>query len=185
MASRSQRPVLALSLGALLPAVAFGAFALFAHSKANPAKAAAPPVTVPVQQPAVLDTPLLSVRRSPAVLAQDRRADLLVANASSLADSIDGSSCLSLGLDDRELVARNSDLLVIPASNLKIITAAVALDVLGADFRYTTTVVGTAPVNGVVEGDLYLVGGGDPVLSEQWYATRPQYVERMTQRGSG
>ena len=169
MASRSQRPVLALSLGAVLPAVAFAAFALFAHGQANPAKAAAPPVTVPVAQPAALATPLLSVRRSPAVLAQDRRADLLVANSASLADSIDGSSCLSLGLDDRELVARNSDLLVIPASNVKIITAAVALDVLGADFRYTTTVVGPTPVNGVVEGDVYLVGGGDPVLSEQWY----------------
>ena len=169
MASRSQRPVLALSLGVLLPAVAFGAFALFAHGQANPAKAAEPPVTAPVQQPPALTTPLLSVRRSPAVLAQDRRVDLLVANASSLADSIDGSSCLSLGLDDRELVARNGDVPVIPASNLKVITAAVALDVLGADFRYTTTVVGPAPVNGVVEGDVYLVGGGDPVLSEQWY----------------
>ena len=169
MASRSQRPVLALSLGVVLPAVAFAAFALFAHGQANPAKAAPPPVTLPVAQPAALTTPLLSVRRSPAVLAQDRRADLLVANASSLADSIDGSSCLSLGLDDRELVARNSDVLVIPASNLKVMTAAVALDVLGADFRYTTTVVGQAPVNGVVDGDVYLVGGGDPVLSEQWY----------------
>lgn len=172
MASRSQRPVLALALGALLPAVALGAFALYAHGQANPATAAPPPVTVPVQQPAALSTPLLSVRRSPTSLALDRRVDLLIAAAAPLAASIDGSSCLSLGLDDRELVARNSDLLVIPASNIKIITAAVALDVLGPEHRFTTTVVGPAPVDGVVEGDVYLVGGGDPVLSEQWY-TQP------------
>lgn len=172
MASRSQRPVLALSLGALLPAIAFGAFAIYAHGKAHPPQQAAPPATVPVQQPAALSTPLLSVRRSPSVLATDRRGDLLVAAAAPLADSIDGSSCLSLGLDDRGLVARNGDLPVIPASNLKIITAAVALEVLGADFTYTTTVVGPAPVNGVIDGDVYLVGGGDPVLSEQWY-TQP------------
>lgn len=172
MPSRSQRPVLALALGALLPAVVLGAFALYAHGKADPAKVAAPPVTVPVQQPAALSTPLLSVRRSPAVLAQDRRADLLVASSAPLAESIDGSSCLSLGMDDSELVARNSDVSVIPASNLKLITAAVALDVLGPGFTFTTTVIGSAPVDGVIAGDVYLVGGGDPVLSEQWY-TQP------------
>ena len=172
MASRSQRPVLALSLAALLPAVALGAFALYANVQANPATVAVPPPTVPVQQPAALSTPLLSVRRSPGVLAQDRRADLLVGSAAPLAESIDGSSCLSLGLDDRELLARNGNTLVIPASNIKIITAAVALDVLGADHTFTTAVVGPATVNGVIDGDVYLVGGGDPVLSEQWY-TQP------------
>lgn len=77
-----------------------------------------------------------------------------------------------MGMDDVERVARNTDVAVIPASNLKIITAAVALDVLGPDFTFSTTVVGPAPINGVVEGDVYLVGGGDPVLSEQWY-TQP------------
>jgi len=170
MASRSQRP--AMALGALMPAMALGAFALYAQGKAKPAKVAAPPVTVTVQQPAALSTPLLSVRRSPTVLAHDHRADLLVAAAAPLVQSIDGSSCISLGMDDTELVARNSDVLVIPASNIKIITAAVALDVLGADHVFTTTVVGPAPVNGVIDGDVYLVGGGDPVLSEQWY-TQP------------
>lgn len=172
MARRSQRPVLSLTLGALLPAVALGALALYAHGKADPAEVAAPPVTVPVQQPAALATPMLSVRRSPAVLAHDRREDLLVASAAPLAESIDTSSCLSLGMDDTELVARNSDVSVIPASNLKLITAAVALDVLGPGFTFTTTVTGPAPVNGVISGDVYLVGGGDPVLSEQWY-TQP------------
>lgn len=172
MASRLPRPALAITLGALLPAVALGAFGLYAHDRATPAAVTAPPVTVPVAQPAALATPLLSVRRSPTILAQDRRADLLIAAAAPLAASVDGSSCLSLGLDDRELVARNSDLAVIPASNLKIVVAAVALDVLGPDHVFTTTVVGPAPVNGVVEGNVYLVGGGDPVLSEQWY-TQP------------
>ena len=172
MPSRSQRPALALALGALLPAVALGAFALYADVKADPAKVAAPPPTVPVQQPSALSTPLLSVRRSPTLLARDHRGDLLVAAAAPLVESIDGTSCLSLGIDDTELVTRNSDVLVIPASNIKIITAAVALDVLGANHVFTTTVVGPAPVNGVIDGDVFLVGGGDPVLSEEWY-TQP------------
>ena len=50
--------------------------------------------------------------------------------------------------------------------------AAAALDVLGDDFRYTTEVVtAEEPIDGVVEGDLVLVGGGDPLLSSDWYPT--------------
>ena len=97
--------------------------------------------------------------------------DLLVSAAAPLTDSIGGSSCLSLGLDDRELVVRNGDLPVIPASNLKIITAAVAWRCSGR-LHLQHHLVGPAPVNGVIDGDVYLVGGGDPVLSEEWY-TQP------------
>ena len=54
---------------------------------------------------------------------------------------------------------------LIPASTQKLLTAAAALDVLGPDFRYDTrSSPPAAPANGTVER-LYLVGGGDPVLT--------------------
>ena len=56
-----------------------------------------------------------------------------------------------------------------PASNLKLLTARLALDLLGPDHRYRTSVEGTAPVDGRVDGDLHLVGGGDPVLGTDAY----------------
>lgn len=53
-----------------------------------------------------------------------------------------------------------------PASTQKVYTGTTALLVLGADFRFRTEVRATGPVlpDGTVNGDLVLVGGGDPSL---------------------
>jgi len=54
--------------------------------------------------------------------------------------------------------SRNGDTPFIPASVTKLITTAVALDHLGPDYTFTTHL--QFPVN----GDLYIIGGGDPTL---------------------
>ncbi|CTQ33256.1 D-alanyl-D-alanine carboxypeptidase/D-alanyl-D-alanine endopeptidase [Jannaschia rubra] len=52
-----------------------------------------------------------------------------------------------------------------PASVAKAVTALYALETLGADFRFTTRLVATGPIRGGrLDGDLVLVGGGDPAL---------------------
>jgi D-alanyl-D-alanine carboxypeptidase/D-alanyl-D-alanine-endopeptidase (penicillin-binding protein 4) len=52
-----------------------------------------------------------------------------------------------------------------PASTAKALTALYALDRLGPDHRFVTRLVATGPLrDGRVEGDLVLVGGGDPAL---------------------
>jgi D-alanyl-D-alanine carboxypeptidase/D-alanyl-D-alanine-endopeptidase (penicillin-binding protein 4) len=52
-----------------------------------------------------------------------------------------------------------------PASVTKAITALYALDALGADYRFKTRLCATGGiVNGEVQGDLVLIGGGDPTL---------------------
>jgi D-alanyl-D-alanine carboxypeptidase/D-alanyl-D-alanine-endopeptidase (penicillin-binding protein 4) len=58
------------------------------------------------------------------------------------------------------LATRNSDSLTVPASTIKLVTAAAALSVLGPTHRFATrAVAGAAP------GEVVLVGGGDPTLA--------------------
>jgi len=61
------------------------------------------------------------------------------------------------------LYSRNADRLYLPASNMKLFTAALALERLGPDYRLTTRLVRAG------SGDLILVGGGDPSLSGRAY----------------
>jgi D-alanyl-D-alanine carboxypeptidase/D-alanyl-D-alanine-endopeptidase (penicillin-binding protein 4) len=64
------------------------------------------------------------------------------------------------------LYSRNVDDDFTPASNTKLVTGSAALARLGDDFRLHTTLFATAPVrSGVIDGDLVLRGGGDPLLS--------------------
>jgi len=64
------------------------------------------------------------------------------------------------------LFARNAEKLFVPASNAKLVTAAVALAQLGGDYRYRTRVLARAPRQGVISGDLVVVGEGDPSFSD-------------------
>ncbi|HKO60861.1 MAG TPA: D-alanyl-D-alanine carboxypeptidase/D-alanyl-D-alanine-endopeptidase [Pyrinomonadaceae bacterium] len=61
---------------------------------------------------------------------------------------------------------RNARQQFIPASNMKIYTTATALELLGADFRWRTSVyvVAQPDANGTVDGDLILYGRGAPDL---------------------
>ncbi len=62
----------------------------------------------------------------------------------------------------------NSAKLMMPGSAMKIVTAAAAAEQLGADYQFETKVVALAPVeSGVLRGDVYVVGGGDPGISER------------------
>ncbi len=70
---------------------------------------------------------------------------------------------------------QNADKLFMPASNNKLITVAVSLTRLGADHRFQTRVAATGPVSedGTLDGDLVVVGGGDPAISERFYDDDP------------
>jgi len=63
------------------------------------------------------------------------------------------------------LFAVNADDPLNPASNVKMISTATALELLGPDFRYPTRLLGATPDGGAVHGDVYLLGSYDPTLT--------------------
>jgi D-alanyl-D-alanine carboxypeptidase/D-alanyl-D-alanine-endopeptidase (penicillin-binding protein 4) len=67
------------------------------------------------------------------------------------------------------IFSRNAGGYFMPASDAKLFTTALALATLGPDYRVKTTVASSGPVdtNGVLNGDLVLIGRGDANLSNR------------------
>ena len=72
---------------------------------------------------------------------------------------------------DEVIVEHNAEAPRSPASTIKTLTTFIALDTLGPAFTWKTRAYATAPiVNGVLNGDLIIQGGGDPYMtSERWW----------------
>jgi D-alanyl-D-alanine carboxypeptidase/D-alanyl-D-alanine-endopeptidase (penicillin-binding protein 4) len=133
------------------------------------ASAATPPRSTGAGGPLVPTTPILSVRRLPVWLADtvalQKLNSGLSADLAAAGPAGSVQACLLVDRGGATVVADNPTTALIPASNLKILTAAAALDRLGANDRLTTVVRAAGSwTGGVLSGDLYLVGGGDPVL---------------------
>jgi len=66
------------------------------------------------------------------------------------------------------LYQQNADRYFVPASNLKLFTTALALTKLGPDFRFHTTLETSGTISdGILRGNVTLVGRGDPNLSNR------------------
>ena len=79
------------------------------------------------------------------------------------------------------LVEMNAGTPRTPASVMKLVPTWAALDILGPAYTWKTTAWADAPVtNGVLKGNLYLKGGGDPLLTiERWW----RFVTDLRQTG--
>ncbi len=113
-----------------------------------------------------LVTPVLSARRAPELLARPVAARAVKAAVDPVIAKFPATSCVLVTDGTTQLASSGADTPLAPASNTKLLTATAALDVLGADTKLVTKVESaTPPKGGTVTGDLFLVGGGDPLLS--------------------
>jgi D-alanyl-D-alanine carboxypeptidase/D-alanyl-D-alanine-endopeptidase (penicillin-binding protein 4) len=118
---------------------------------------------------------VLSVRRAPALLSRFVADGRLATRLDGfLADpSLGGGrqkACVVVMQGGRRLYEHHAHDLLTPASNLKLATAMAALIRLGATSTFETTVRATKVDNGVVDGPLWVIGGGDPLLGTKAYA---------------
>lgn len=163
---RFRRPRLDLAVGLLgLVVGSIVTVASSADARAVPTADSPPQLT--------LTTPVLSVRRIAAGLVDLRAGAILKSTIdAALATPALGSAepCVIVRSGGRTLYSVRAEAPRIPASTMKLLTATAALAVLGPDHTFTTKVgAAVRPTGGVISGDLWLVGGGDPILQTAPY----------------
>jgi D-alanyl-D-alanine carboxypeptidase/D-alanyl-D-alanine-endopeptidase (penicillin-binding protein 4) len=147
-----------------------------ACSKTVPLATPAPPQTSHTSPaPAILTAPAAAPAPAPAATAAPAPAsvnaldslqrDLRAATqAAGVARGAWGIVVHSLDRDER-LFELNPRTLLVPASAAKIVSIATAVDAVGWDFRWQTTLRATGPIaGGVLRGDLLISGTGDPSI---------------------
>lgn len=119
-----------------------------------------------------VETPLLSARRMPVSLTEPISDDVLQAELDAIVERSPDGTCLYVTDGGRTLYAARESLPFTPASVQKIVTAVATLNEFEPSKRFETRAMalGAIDANGVIDGNLYLVGAGDPVLMTQSYA---------------
>lgn len=140
---------------------ALGAVLLAGGCAARPRVAAGPPSTPP---------PAPVVAEVPPPAPPTRLETLAAAVDGVLASSTFSRATVGFvvrSLDTGEtLYSRNGRTWLVPASTMKVMTTVAAASRLGWDFRFETRLVATGPVvKGVLDGDLIVVGTGDPTIN--------------------
>src|SRR5262245_7871906 len=78
------------------------------------------------------------------------------------------------------LYSHNATKLLIPASNQKLVVSSVMLEKLGPQYRYRTVVAARGSiVEGTLQGDLAIIGRGDPTASNHMKIGRASCRERV------
>ncbi|HVF39971.1 MAG TPA: D-alanyl-D-alanine carboxypeptidase/D-alanyl-D-alanine-endopeptidase [Gemmatimonadaceae bacterium] len=125
----------------------------------------------PVRRAAAPKVPvvLATTPRSAAALSAD-----LGSMANRVRSGLFGIMAVSLTKGDT-LFTHNAGTPLVPASTLKMLTAAIALDRLGPKYQFSTDVLydGTLGSDGTLNGNIYLRGDGDPTLGGRYMGGGP------------
>ncbi len=90
----------------------------------------------------------------------------------------------------KEVLALDAQQPLAPASNMKLVTTAAAIERLGADFEYHTILYrkGAVDASGTLKGDLAVIGAGDPNVSGRFFDGDPaavfkQWADKLREAG--
>lgn len=109
----------------------------------------------------------------------EEKLDLVLADER-LDGSVTGISVRN-ATNGEQIYEQFSDIHLRPASNMKLLTGAAALEVLGPDYTYTTEVLTDGKQRGkVLQGNLYIKGKGDPTLLKEDFV---QFAKDLKEQG--
>lgn len=155
---------------------------IFHFTRPDPKPVAPVVVTVPIPEP----DPVVAPEPEPEPEPQpDPRFFAFEAAFASVADD-PGLAGAAIGFSVVDsaggtIYEHNGEIAHIPASALKTLTTATALEVLGPEFRFETRLGVSEPdEKGISKGDLILIGGGDPMLSIADYQS---WIEGLIKAG--
>ncbi len=103
--------------------------------------------------------------------SQEKTSETLLADSSLVHASV--SLCVADAKSGDIIIDYNSGISLTPASVLKVITSAAALELLGPDYTFKTTVGYTGSLNkrtGRLRGNIIIHGGGDPALGSKYFS---------------
>ena len=133
--------------------------------------------------PPGVGTPLISTLRLRELLTPSLTEPDFFTTLDDLMATAPTAACLSITLDGRDppFYESGANTQVMPSEALVLLTLATAHQVLGPEHTFTTSVQSTVPMDGgVVNGDIYLVGGGDPRLfTDDFLATLTEDRDRI------
>lgn len=133
----------------------------------RPATAAAAPAPAPAAKPVEAErvVPPLPAPRTPVETLRSTFDAIFKAPAF---DRLEWAVLIESLSTGETLYSENPVKLMMPASNMKIVTLAAAAERLGWDFTYQTRLVTSARIaGGVLQGDLVVVGSGDPTIGSR------------------
>jgi serine-type D-Ala-D-Ala carboxypeptidase/endopeptidase (penicillin-binding protein 4) len=105
--------------------------------------------------------------------AQEKSSETFLVDSSLMHASV--SLCVADAVTGAVSIDYNSGISLTPASVMKVITSAAALELLGPEYTFKTTVGYTGSLNkrtGKLKGNLIIHGGGDPSLGSKYFPVR-------------
>ncbi|MGC1389450.1 MAG: D-alanyl-D-alanine carboxypeptidase/D-alanyl-D-alanine-endopeptidase [Bacteroidales bacterium] len=103
--------------------------------------------------------------------SQEKSSDTFIADSSLAHASL--SLCVADAKTGELMLDYNSGISLTPASVMKVITSAAALELLGPGYTFQTTVGYTGKLNkrfGRLKGNIIIHGGGDPALGSKYFS---------------
>ena len=135
------------------------------------AQAERAPTLAPAHDVPSPNTPVLSARRVPALIAAPVADNRLIAHLNDLLTRTPAARCLTVAVSGRIVFSDHPTDPLTPASIEKLMTAKALMSEFKPDTVLATKVMAdTTPQNGDLTGNLWMVGGGDPLLMTDAYA---------------